>query len=117
MPSKRFLSLLLLAAGCTAPAEKSAAVSSGAFSSTGGSALAFFSLGNYPNDPRPEVWESDVKGMIAWYHLDPARVRARLAAMRAAGQRRVGVVLWFVEPESGGTDIARAHYVIPQADF
>jgi hypothetical protein len=108
----RTLLLTLLLTSCSTlvtssndPASTSRPLS--AFSKTGGSVLTFFSVG-------PD-WDNDVKGMIAFYHLDPAGVRARLAAMRANGQRRVGFVLWYVAP-GDFSDISHAHVVVPRAD-
>ncbi|MDP3499137.1 MAG: hypothetical protein Q8S33_02340 [Myxococcales bacterium] len=85
-----------------------------AFSQTGGSVLAFLRVGAYATAPTNENWERDVRSAVTSYHLDPERIRQHLRDLKAAGQRRVGVILWFVEPLPDRESYL--HAVVPRPD-
>jgi hypothetical protein len=77
-----------------------------------GSNLVFHELGDYAKHPTAENWAKDVKVTLLHYHEHADEVRARLKAMRAAGQTKIALMLWYVEENPECT--WRQHYICPK---
>ena len=103
----------VLRPGCRARKRNSAGGHTWLFPDGVGSNLPFLELGDYAQHPTGENWEKDVKVTLLHYHEHVSEVRARLKAMHAAGQSKIGLMLWYVE--DGDTCTYRAHYICPKS--
>ncbi|MEO6435806.1 MAG: hypothetical protein ABIP55_08595 [Tepidisphaeraceae bacterium] len=77
-----------------------------------GSNLVFHELGAYASNASIENWEKDVKVTLLHYHEKQDEVRARLKAMRAGGQSKISLVLWYIQ--EGGKGAYFSHVICPQ---
>jgi hypothetical protein len=76
-----------------------------------GSNMVFQELGEYAARPTGENWERDVKVTLLHYHEKPDEVRARLKAMRASGQTKIGLMLWYIQ--EGDKRDSFSHVICP----
>jgi len=97
-----------------APASET--LSSPLFADPGGTVYSLLDVGPYVTDPTDANWKQYAKSIIGYYHTNPEKVRAQLADMRRAGQKRIGILIWFVSGSltKGGTDWM--HTVVPFPD-
>lgn len=76
-----------------------------------GSNFVFYDLGKYAKDPTPENWP-EVKVVLLHYHTYQNQIRSRLKTMRANGQTKISLFLWYVE--DGAKCVSFNHVICPQ---
>ncbi len=76
-----------------------------------GSNFVFYDLGKYANDPTPANWP-EVKVVLLHYHKYQRQIRERLKAMKANGQTKISLFLWYVE--DGAKCVSFNHVICPQ---
>lgn len=83
----------------------------GVFPEGAGSNMVFHTLGKYAQDPSPANWP-EVKVTLIHYHTYQNEIRTRLKEMRANGQNKIALVLWYIE--DGVKCQTMNHVICPQ---
>lgn len=79
----------------------------------GGSNYVMLTLGDYLQDP--ELWgdeERGVKALVSNYHLNPEHVRNTLIDMRASGQEKIALVLWYTTWDTSTNMCRYVHTIV-----
>jgi hypothetical protein len=105
------IAIVIACAVASISADCAAAQTPALFPDGVGSNLVFHELGDYAKNPTGENWEKEVKVTLVHYHEHPDEVRARLKEMRAHGQTKIALMLWYVQ--EGETRDSFAHVICP----
>lgn len=106
LPLKLIIAGLLLSLSCLTFGQNSVTFPEGA-----GSNFVFYDLGKYAANPVPENWP-EVKVVLLHYHTYQKQIRERLKIMKANGQTKISLFLWYVE--DGAKCVSFNHVICPQ---